>query len=88
VSAVLAIPLLLASYAHFDLLRARSRYGLRNTELDEFARLVPRLASQPEYRELPGRERNRSSKQAAAELIRRRRTSADPDAERAPGGSD
>jgi hypothetical protein len=73
VSAVLAVPLLLATYAHFDLVRAKSRYGLRNQELDEFSRLVPRLARDPQYRDLPGRERNRTTKRAAAEMILARR---------------
>jgi hypothetical protein len=73
VSAVLAVPLLLATHAHFDLVRAKSRYGLRNQELDEFSRLVPRLARDPQYRDLPGRERNRTTKRAAAEMILARR---------------
>ncbi len=78
VSAVLAIPLLLATYGHFDLLRAKSRYGLRNQELDEFSRLVPQLARRPEYRDLPGPERNRATKQAAADSIRGRRQESEP----------
>jgi hypothetical protein len=73
VAAVLAIPLVIAASAHYDLLRARSRYGLSGDELDEFTRLVPQLARRPEYRSLPARERNRSAKEAAAELIRGRR---------------
>jgi hypothetical protein len=79
VSVVLAVPLLIATYAHFDLLRSKSRYGLRDQELDEFSRLVPRLARSPEYRALPGRQRNRSTKRAAAEMIRQRRAEASGD---------
>jgi hypothetical protein len=78
VSALLAIPVLIAAYAHFDLLRAKSRYGLRNEELDEFSRLVPQLARRPEYRTLPGPKRNRAAKQAAADRIRGRRQANEP----------
>lgn len=73
VSLILGIPLLIATYAHFDLLRAQSRYRLSVDELDEFSRLVPRMARAPEYAALPGRERTRATKRAAAEQITGRR---------------
>lgn len=73
VSVLLGIPLLIAVSAHADLVHARMRYGLRKNELGEFIRLVPRLATGP-YRELPGRQRSRMAKQAAAETILSRRT--------------
>jgi hypothetical protein len=65
VSALLGIPLLIAIFAHADLVQVRMRYGLRADELDEFVRLVPRLAAGP-YRELSGRQRSVTAKQAAA----------------------
>ena len=70
---ILAIPLLIAAYAHFDLLRVRSRFNFNDEELDEFSRLVPRLATKPEFARLRRRELQRSTKQAAAEIIRERR---------------
>lgn len=73
VALVLAIPLALAAYAHFDLLRAKSRYGLSDEELDEFSRLVPALARKPRFAALEHREQTRSIKQAAADSIRARR---------------
>jgi hypothetical protein len=72
-SLVLLIPLALATYAHFDLLRVKSRFGLSEEELDEFSRLVPRLAARPEFGRLPRREMRRSTKRAAADIIRERR---------------
>jgi TRAP-type uncharacterized transport system fused permease subunit len=72
-ASILAIPLLIAAYAHFDLLRVRARFGLNDEELDEFCRLVPRLATKPEFAGLRRRELQRSTKQAAAEIIRQRR---------------
>lgn len=77
VSLFLAIPLLLAAFAHFDLLRVKSRYGLSDDELDEFTRLVPRLARRPEFASLPPAEMKRSTKQAAADIIRERRDRTD-----------
>ncbi len=73
VSLVLAIPLVIATYAHFDLVRAKSRYKLSNEELDEFSRLVPRLARQSEFAGLGPRALRRSTKQAAADIIYERR---------------
>jgi hypothetical protein len=73
VSLVLSIPLVIATYAHLDLVRAKSRYNLSNEELDEFSRLVPRLARKPEFAGLRSRELRRSTKQAAADLIYERR---------------
>lgn len=73
VSLVLLIPLLVATYAHVDLLRARSRFGLRDDEVDEFSRLVPMLAIQPEFARLPRRDMRDRAKQAAAEIVLRGR---------------
>ena len=78
VSAILAIPLLLAAYAHLDLLRAKSRFHLTDQELDEFVHLVPRLAARPEFSRMPRRELRRSTKRAAAEMIRERRAGSKP----------
>lgn len=75
---VLAVPVTLAALAHLDLLRARSRYGLRDDELAEFVRLVPLLASQPKLARLPARETKRLAKDAAAEAILEQRRSASP----------
>jgi hypothetical protein len=78
VSLVLAIPLVLAAVAHFDLHRVKSRYGLSEEELDEFSRLVPRLAARPEFARLRPRDLKRSTKDAAAaDIIRRRGDGAD-----------
>jgi hypothetical protein len=74
VSLVLAVPLVLAAVAHLDLHRAKSRYGLSEDELDEFSRLVPRLARKPEYARMRSRDMRRSTKDAAAEIIRLRRS--------------
>ena len=78
VSVVLAIPLLLAASAHLDLRRAKSQFDLTDEELDEFSRLVPVVAAQPEFSGMRPRERRRSTKQAAADMIhdRRRRSAA------------
>lgn len=73
VAVLLGIPLLIATFAHADLVRVRMRYGLRKDELDEFVRLVPRLVVGP-YRELSGRQRSVTAKQAAARDILSRRT--------------
>ncbi len=70
---VLAIPLLLAALAHYDLLRMRGRYGLTEAELDEVARLVPRLAIEPEYASLAPSERRRSVREAGARIVLARR---------------
>ena len=72
VSVLLGIPLMVATFAHADLIQARTRYGLHKDELDEFVRLVPRLAAGP-YRELSGRQRSGTAKQAAADAILSRR---------------
>jgi hypothetical protein len=74
ISLVLFVPLALAAIAHLDLLRAKSRFGLSDEELDDFSRLVPRLAAHPDYASLPRRQLRRSTKSAAAEIIRERRT--------------
>jgi hypothetical protein len=74
ISLFLFVPLALAAYAHLDLLVAKSRFGLTDEELDDFSRLVPRLAAHPEYANLPRRELRRSTKRAAAEMVRERRT--------------
>jgi len=73
VSLILGIPLLIATYAHIDLLLAQSRYQLSVDELDEFSRLVPSLARKPEFAAMRPRERTLSTKRAAAEQIIRRR---------------
>jgi hypothetical protein len=73
ISLVLAVPLVLAAFAHLDFHRAKSRYGL-SEELDEFSRLVPRLARKPEYARLRSRDMRRSTKDAAAEILRLRRS--------------
>jgi hypothetical protein len=78
VSAILAIPLLLAAYAHLDLVRAKSRFDLTDEELDEFVHLVPRLAARPEFSGMPRRELRRATKRAAAEMIRERRAPSRP----------
>jgi hypothetical protein len=83
VSCALAVPLLVAAYAHFDLLRVKSRFGLTDDEVDEFSRLVPRLAATSEFAALPGREMRRSTKEAAADIIHARRTS--PADDKSPG---
>lgn len=75
VALVLAIPLLVAAFAHFDLLRVKARYGLSDEEIEEFTRLVPRLARQPDHAGLPSRAMKRSAKQAAADMIIRERRS-------------
>ena len=72
-SAILAIPLLLAAYGHLDVLRAKSQFDLTDQELDEFVHLVPRLAARPEFSRLRRRELRRSTRLAAAEMIRERR---------------
>jgi hypothetical protein len=74
VALVLAIPLLVAAIAHYDLLRAKSRYGLSDEEIDEFTRLVPRLTRRPEFARLPAKQMKRSAKQAAADMIIRERS--------------
>lgn len=73
VSLILGIPLLIATYAHTDLLLAQSRYQLSVDELGEFSRLVPSLARKPEFAAMRPRERTLSTKRAAAEQIIRRR---------------
>lgn len=73
VALVLAVPVAVAAYAHFDLWRAKSHYGLSDDELDEFSRLVPALARTPRFAGLQRREMRRSTKQAAADSIRARR---------------
>ena len=73
VSLILGIPLLIATYAHIDLLLAQSRYQLSVDELDEFSRLVPSFARKPEFATMRPRERTLSTKRAAAEQIIRRR---------------
>jgi hypothetical protein len=77
VSVILGVPLLIATSAHADLVRVRMRYGLGKDELDEFVRLVPRLAVGP-YRELSRRQRSVTAKRAAAEAILSRRTRRSP----------
>jgi hypothetical protein len=77
VSCVLALPLVIAAYAHLDLLRMKSRFGLNDDEVLEFSHLVPRLAATGEFAALPGREMRRSTKQTAADIIHARRTPAD-----------
>lgn len=74
VALLLATPLLLAAFAHFDLLRVKSRYGLSDEEIEEFTRLVPRLTRRPEFASLPSKEMKRSVKQAAADMVRERRS--------------
>ncbi len=73
VSLILGIPLLIATYAHIDLLLAQSRYQFSVDELDEFSRLVPSLARKPEFAAMRPRERTLSTKRAAEQIIRRRR---------------
>jgi hypothetical protein len=70
-SLAVAVPVMLAASAHLDLHRAKSRYGLSEEELAEFARLVPQLARRPD---LAGRrttrDLRRSAKETAAKMIR------------------
>jgi hypothetical protein len=69
VAGILALPLLISIGAHADLLRARSRYGLTDAELQEFARLVPRLASRSEFASGRPTETKRAAKEAAARML-------------------
>lgn len=69
VSLVLAIPVVVAVFAHFDLLRMKLRYGLSDEEVAKFSRLVPYLARSPESGDLRSRGMKRSVKQAAADMI-------------------
>jgi hypothetical protein len=73
ISLILFVPLALAAYAHLDLLLAKSRFGLSDEELDDFSRLVPRLAAHPDYASLSRRQLRRSTKRAAADIIGERR---------------
>ena len=73
VSLVLLIPLLVATYAHLDLLLAKSRFSLTEEEVDEFSSLVPVLAMKPEFARLPRREMRQRTKRAAADIILDRR---------------
>jgi hypothetical protein len=72
-SLLAAVPVAVAAFAHFDLLRAKWRYGLSDDEVAEFSRLVPRLARTPRFAGLRSREMKRSVKESAAEIIRQRR---------------
>ena len=69
-SLVLAVPLLIATVAHYDLVRMKARYKLSEDELDEFMRLVPYLSSAPALATLPPRERRRQARDAAAAAVR------------------
>jgi hypothetical protein len=73
ISLVLAIPVLLAASAHLDLLRVKRRFGFSDEELQEFARLVPRLARAPGVGGIRSREMKQAIQQAAADTIRERR---------------
>jgi hypothetical protein len=72
-SLLAAVPVAIAAFAHVDLLRAKSRYGLSDEEVAEFSRLVPRLAQTSRFAGLRSREMKRSVKESAAEIIRQRR---------------